>query len=307
MLNDAPLLAETPSSSNTVAVVVLFHPEGDLVARLQRVLPQVSMLVAISNDGEGPASLAGLDASRLTYLQAAGNIGLAAALNQGLAQAAQRGFVWCLLLDQDTLVDDDLVSGLAESHTACPNRSTVGVLVPNYRSPGAAARLAYPSDATWQPMETAVTSGSLVALETVRRVGGMREAFFIEGIDLEFSLRVRSAGLQLVASGRPLMTHGAGATEERRLFGRTVLVGHHPSWRCFLQFRNLAWTLRRYGRQEPHWTRVTLVSMLKRLCIVFLFERQRLRKVWAMLSGTFIGLTQASQADSRLDDLPALQ
>jgi GT2 family glycosyltransferase len=307
MLNHAPLVAEEPSQSNTAAVVVLFHPEGELVARLQRVMKQVAILLVISNDGEDHARLAGLDIARLTHVQAEGNIGLAAALNQGLAQAAQHGFTWCLLLDQDTLIDDDLVIGLAEAHTACPSRSKVGVLAPNYRSPGAGARLAYPSDTIWQPMETAVTSGSLVALETVRRVGGMREAFFIEGIDLEFSLRVRSAGLQLVASGRPLMTHGAGATEERRFFGRTVLVGHHPPWRCFLQFRNLAWTLWRYGKKEPHWARVTLVSILKRFCITFLFERQRLRKAWAMLSGFTVGLVQASSKNNRLCDLPGLK
>jgi GT2 family glycosyltransferase len=306
MLNHAPL-AEAPSSSNTAAVVVLFQPEGELVTRLQRVLNQVSIMVVISNDGEGPARLAGLDVTRLTYVQAAGNIGLAAALNQGLTKAAQHGFAWCMLLDQDTVVDEDLVSGLAEAHTDCPSRSKVGILVPNYRSPGASARLAYPSDGIWQSVETAVTSGSLVALETVRRVGGMREAFFIEGIDLEFSLRVRSAGLQLVASGRPLMTHGAGSAEERSLFGRTVLVGHHPPWRCFLQFRNLAWTLRRYGRKEPYWARVTLVSILKRFCITFLFERQRPRKAWAMLSGFIIGLAQASTAEKRPDVLPGFK
>jgi len=307
MLDYAPLATEAPSPSNTAAVVVLFFPEGELVARLQRVMTQVALLVVISNDGKDCARLAGLDVYRLVHVQADGNIGLAAAINQGLTKAAHRGFAWCLLLDQDTIVDDDLVIGLAEAHIACPSRSKVGVLVPNYRSPGAAARLAYPSDAIWQSMETAVTSGSLVALETVRRVGGMREAFFIEGIDLEFSLRVRSAGLQLVASGRPLMTHGAGATEERRIFGRTVLVGHHPSWRCFLQFRNLAWTLRRYGRKEPHWTRVTLVSMLKRFCIVFLLERQRLRKAWAMLSGIIVGLAQASKPDNMLVDSTSLK
>jgi GT2 family glycosyltransferase len=299
MPNHKPLVTAKPSQSNTAAVVVLFHPEGELVARLQRVMTQVAMLIVISNDGESHARLSGLDVARLTHVQAAGNIGLAAALNQGLAQAAQRGFTWCLLLDQDTLVDDDLVSGLAEVHTACSSRSTVGVLVPNYRSPGTAARLAYPSDVIWQPMETAVTSGSLVALDAVRCVGDMREAFFIEGIDVEFSLRVRSAGLQLVASGRPLMTHGAGAAEERRLFGRTVLVGHHPPWRCFLQFRNLAWTLRRYGNNEPRWARVTLLSILKRFCIIFLFERQPLRKAWAMVSGFTVGFAQGSSSINR--------
>ena len=297
---------QAPSHDNTSAVVVLFQPEGDLLGRLRRVLPQVSQLTVVSNDGQGPQRLAGLDFAHITHVQAQGNIGLAAALNHGLSEAAKNQASWCLMLDQDTEVDSDLVAGLAETFLACPGRDSIGLLAPNYRSPGG-RRLAYPEGHAWQSLETAITSGSLVAVSSVQRAGGMREAFFIEGIDIEFSLRVRAAGLQVVASGRPLMTHGGGAAEERSLFGRTVLVSHHPPWRCFLQFRNLAWTLRRYGRQEPHWTRVTLVSMLKRLCIVFLFERQRLRKVWAMLSGTFIGLTQASQADNRPGDLPALQ
>jgi rhamnosyltransferase len=307
MLDYAPLATEAPSPSNTAAVVVLFFPEGELVARLQRVMTQVALLVVISNDGKDCARLAGLDVYRLVHVQADGNIGLAAAINQGLTKAAHRGFAWCLLLDQDTIVDDDLVIGLAEAHIACPSRSKVGVLVPNYRSPGAAARLAYPSDAIWQSMETAVTSGSLVALETVRRVGGMREAFFIEGIDIEFSLRLRAAGLQLVASGRPLMTHGAGMAEERRLLGRFVLVGHHPPWRCFLQFRNLAWTLWRYRHQEPRWVRSSLGSMCKRFCLVLLFEQQRLRKAWAMLHGTIVGFVQAMQKDKTAIELPILK
>lgn len=295
-----PIAAATPNSSNTAGVVVLFHPEGDLIGRLRLVMSQVALLIIVSNDGIGAERLSALDASRYTHLQAAGNIGLAAALNLGLQQAAACGFTWCLLLDQDSVVDADLIAGLAEAHSACTCRDTVGVLVPNYRSL-AGSRLAYPADTVWQPMETAVTSGSLVALETIRRVGGMREAFFIEGIDLEFSLRVRAMGLQLVATGRPLMTHGAGLAEERRFFGRVVLVGHHPPWRCFLQFRNLTWTLWRYGRREPHWTRVTLVSMLKRYCIVLFFERQRGQKIWAMLRGTFVGLKQASNSRERSD------
>ena len=58
---------EAPSRDNTSAVVVLFHPEGDLLGRLMRVLPQVSRLTVLSNDGEGPMRLAGLDAARITH------------------------------------------------------------------------------------------------------------------------------------------------------------------------------------------------------------------------------------------------
>lgn len=297
---------ERPTRANTAAVVVLFHPEGDLLDRLRRVLAQVESLIVVANDAEGSARLDALDADRLTYLQLGHNLGLATALNKGLALAVERGVMWCLLLDQDTIIDPDLVGALADTWEACPGRERVAMLAPNYRSPGG-GRLAYPHTPMWQLLETAVTSGSLVAMAAVREVGGMREDFFIEGIDIEFSLRLRAAGLQLVASGRPLMTHGAGAAEERRLFGRTVLVGHHSPWRCFMQFRNLTWTLWRYGRQEPHWTRTALVSMLKRYCIVFLFERQRLRKAWAMLRGTFVGFAQALQTDKEPGKLPAVK
>jgi len=48
-----------------------------------------------------------------------------------------------------------------------------------------------------------------------------------------------------VATGQTLMTHGAGAAEERHFLGRTLQVGHHPPWRCHLQFRNLTWTMLR--------------------------------------------------------------
>ena len=297
---------EAPSHANTSAVVVLFHPEGDLLGRLKRVLSQVSRLIVVSNDGQGPQRLVGLDATLITHVQAKGNLGLAAALNQGLSEAAKNASTWCLLLDQDTEVDSDLVAGLGEAFLSCPRRDSIGLLAPNYRSLGG-RRLAYPSNCAWQVLETAVTSGSLVAISAVQKVGGMRDAFFIEGIDIEFSLRLRAAGLQLVASGRPLMTHGAGMAEERRLLGRFVLVGHHPPWRCFLQFRNLAWTLWRYRHQEPRWARSSLGSMCKRFCLVFLFEQQRLRKAWAMLHGTIVGFIQAMQKDKMAIELPILK
>lgn len=283
---------QAPTRANTGAVVVLFHPEGDFVGRLRRVQAQVGWLTVVSNDGGSLDRLAALDVCTLTHVQNDGNAGLAAALNTGLAHSRKRGFSWCLLLDQDTVIDDDLLEGLADAFSACPDRARIGLLAPNYRSLGG-ARLAYPSDVAWQTVASAVTSGTLAPLSVIDRLGGMREAFFIEGIDIEYCLRVRAAGMWVVATGRPLMTHGAGAAEERRLFGRTVLVGHHPPWRCFLQYRNLAWILLRYGRTDLRWAGLTCLNMLKRICLVTIFEQQRGAKIWAMLRGTLVGVVQA--------------
>jgi GT2 family glycosyltransferase len=61
------------------------------------------------------------------------------------------------------------------------------MLAPNYRNP-AGNKLVYDPEQVWQVLVNSVTSGSLVAISAVKKVGGMREPFFIEGIDIEFSL-----------------------------------------------------------------------------------------------------------------------
>lgn len=292
MSNVPPPAVEVPTRANTAAVVVLFNPEGALIERLRRVQAQVSLLFVIANDNGTSARLTGLDLQLISYIQNSENLGLAGALNAGLSAAQAQGFAWCLLLDQDTMVDTDLVLGLAETLTACPDGSKAGLLVPNYRSPNG-GRIAYPTNVEWQYVATAVTSGTLVPLKVIKRLGDMHEAFFIEGIDIEFCLRVRAAGLYVVASGRPLMTHGAGATEERRLFGRTVLIGNHSPSRCFLQYRNLTWILLKYGTTDLKWAGGALVSMAKRAVLLCIFERQRGAKLWAMLRGVATGICQA--------------
>jgi len=291
---------EAPKQVNTAAVVVLFHPEGDLIQRLECLIAQVSMLFIVVNDGLDAKRINTLNQKKIRYIDLGHNLGLASALNRGLSLAIEQGYLWCVVLDQDTIVDGNLLSGLAETWRACPYREHAVMLAPNYRSPSG-SRIAYPTNSVWQFVQAPVTSGSLIYTAIIAQVGGMRENFFIEGIDIEFALRLRSFGLQVVASGLPLMTHGAGAAEERRFFGRTITVTHHSPSRYFLQYRNLAWIMRRYRKQESLWCRTAIFSMAKRCCIIILFERQRLHKLWAILNGICVGLMQAQDFGKKYD------
>lgn len=278
-----------PDAANTAAVVVLFHPPAGLHARLARVQAQVAKLVVVSND-QGPRDrLAGSDTAKLLYLSMPSNVGLAAALNAGLQRAAGDGFRWCLLLDQDTVIDADLVQRLADVYASYPEPACIGILAPNYRS-SVNGRLAYRGNVGWSEQPAVVTSGSLVNLLALGEVGSMREDFFIEGIDTEFCLRLRAAGWKIVASGPSVMLHGAGETEERKLLGRTVLVSHHAAWRCHLQFRNLLWTMARWGGSDWRWMASSLAAIFKRLVLVMLFEQERPAKLRAMASGAAQGL-----------------
>jgi rhamnosyltransferase len=279
-----------PSPLNTAAVVVLYHPEGDLGGRLQRLIGQISLLVIIANDGgDGQRVAAALNGRvGFRYVAQNENIGLAAALNQGLRLAVESGAQWCLLLDQDTLVEPDLVPALGDTYALCSFRERIAILAPNYQSP-LSGKLTYEKAQPYLSADTVITSGSMVRLSILPSVGFMMEPFFIEGIDLEFSLRVRKAGFAIVASGRPLMIHGAGRCDERRLGRRTVLVANHPPWRYYFQFRNVSWILWHYAGFDCKWALKTIVGLGKKLVLILLFERQRIKKICAIATGLFHG------------------
>ena len=270
-------------------MIVVYHPEGDFLGRFETVGDEVAHVVFVLNDGLPASRIEAARVSSHSTVFNPSNRGLGCALNQGIAEALGLGFEWVLLLDQDTTVLPGLVEGLANVYDAVAPKGDIGQLVANYRNP-LGERVAYDADKLSQEVPTAVTSGSLVPLARVRQVGGMKESFFIEGIDLEFCLRLRSHGYRIYASGKVLMLHGAGQSEPRRFLGRTVLVGHHAPWRVRLQLRNLVWTLLRYGAVDWAWTANTVMAIVKKLVLIVTFEADRTQKCWAALLGMSEGL-----------------
>jgi rhamnosyltransferase len=278
-----------PSRDCTAAVIVLYHPDDRIGERISRVAGQVATVVLVSNHGATPVLNPAIS-NRIEICNRE-NRGLAAALNQGLSEAKRLGYAWCLLLDQDTYIDHDLVEGLADVYRQVREPGRIGLLVPNYRNPDG-ARAAYETKPVCQELRAAVTSGSLLPLLVLDELGGMKEEFFIEGIDTEFCLRLRAAGRSVFASGRPLMTHGAGAAIERRLFRRRVLVSHHSPERYFLQYRNLVWTLRHFAGFDPRWACESVLAMLQRIVLLLAFEQQRAAKLVALGRGIAAGLQE---------------
>jgi rhamnosyltransferase len=276
--------------------VVLYHPGDYIVENLNLIVSQVINVVIIANDGKDIERLKGVEKSKIYYFNANGNIGLAAALNYGIEVAKKLGSSWCLLLDQDTTIDSNLIFELNNTYNICTFRENIGILVPNYRSP-VGNRLAYNDQVKWQTITSAVTSGSLVSIHAIERTGLMNERFFIECIDTEFCLRVRSLGFQIIASGAALMTHGAGSPEKKEIFGHSFFVTHHPPWRYFYQFRNLIWTLKKYYKNEPHWATMTLISIPKRIFLLIFYENQKILKILAMIRGILTGLISNPNAN----------
>ena len=97
--------APVPERATVAAVVVTFHPQPDLAAKLGSLLSQVGAIVVVYN-GSCAAHLPARDdptlAGRVEVIANGENRRIGEALNQGLHRAKELGFGWALTLDQDS-------------------------------------------------------------------------------------------------------------------------------------------------------------------------------------------------------------
>ncbi len=280
-----------PSFSNICAVVVAYFPDTAFEVRLQGILPQIARLVIVDNT---PAPIALSDAFRTKWdkrfhcIVNTENKGIAAALNQGLKYASQLGFDWILTLDQDTYCHANIVDILSTAHASCHPRPAV--IGSNYYDPeNNKTKIKIDKHKTWVEQKTVITSGCLVDIAVALKIGGFREDYFIDQVDHEFCLRLRSYGKRVVISSKPAMDHSVGRTGGARLplLGR---LPNHPPLRKYYIARNTIVTVATYWRSEPDWCFRRIVRLFLGLIEMATLETQRLSKVEAFFTGVADGL-----------------
>ncbi|HYH18104.1 MAG TPA: glycosyltransferase family 2 protein [Azospirillum sp.] len=297
-------MPDAPNNA-VAAVVVTYHPNAAVTRTLAAALAQARWLVVVDNasplDRLAPVETAVQAAgARADLLRNTENLGIAAAQNRGIAWARTLGARHILLLDQDSVPLPGMVAALLG---ALDSGVRVGMAVPvtadgGQRKPtrfltsvdGRRAIGQAVDQALLHHVLYAIASGSLIPVDVLDSVGPMREDFFIDFVDVEFGLRLRRAGWDIVAVRDAHLQHRLGAYEERRLFGRTIPVTHHSAQRRYTQYRNRVRTLRLYGRVMPAFLRAELPAILVDLLRLALFERGRPAKIAATVRGVLAAL-----------------
>ena len=300
--------ARGPSQA-VAAVVVTYRPDAAVSDNLRAVLAQVDRAIVVDNGSPADAVAAvarALDEApdRSALIRNADNQGLAAAQNAGIRAALDWGADFVLLLDQDSRPEPGMVPAMLAALAADSDPASIGLLAPNVQDAdqtrptrylisrdGAERRIeAFGTAPVLDGLLFAIASGSLIPAAVLGEVGGMRDDFFIDYVDVEFSLRLRRHGYRILAVRGARLRHRLGAYEERKLLWRTVAVTHHSALRRYYQYRNRVRTLRLYGAACPAFVRWEVRSMLADMVRLLCFERQRPSKLWNILRGALDGI-----------------
>jgi len=299
----ADRVAAPGEAARVVAVIVSHDPDPGLEDVLSAALAQCDRVVLVDNASRDDIRRRLRDRAAaeksLTLVENADNRGLASAQNQGLEIARGLGADWILLLDDDSVPAPDMVRRLLDGWRALPDRRRVGLLAPRLsdaegtlrpyllagRSGWSLRRGPMVPGAVVRDGVFAIASGSLIRGTVLDVVGPMADAFFIDYVDIEFCLRLRRAGFEIVGIGDAHLRHRLGEFHETEVLGRRVALNTHAAWRRHLIHRNRVRVWRRFAAFVPAYIAWDVMAAAYDVWKAAVYEDDRRAKISAILRG----------------------
>ncbi len=294
-------------------VIVTHNPKQNILTQvLAAVVSQVETALIV-DDGSTASSLEAIrtitDVPKTELLIIDQNLGLAHGQNKGLEWARERGFDSVLLLDQDSMANRDMVNHLEEALLELQAQgekvAAVGPSLLDPRSQNGNRRekliqfsnrdtrqKSKPHNTRWRAVDFVIASGSLIPLKALEGIGGMREDFFIDNVDLEWCFRALAAGFRLFEVPAAGMRHVIGDNIGAVWFVGRPFMLHNPI-RLYYIMRNRI-LLYRLSHTPGQWIRRDWLRLMFKFFLFSLFFPPRWQNFRMMLTGIWHGISKHS-------------
>ena len=260
-------------------VVTLYNPTDEDISNINTYIDDIDLLFVYDNT-EGKNNQSRLPVNKkIVYIYKNENVGVATALNYGAKEAIKRGFSWLLTMDQDTTFKEGVIDKMKEV-IVTKDMSNIGIVTPWHHTKlidkKPETEYDYPGDV--------MTSGNMVNLEIYQKIGGYKDDFFIDGIDIEYCLNLRKHGFKILRINSIEIDHNLGDLFYKKVRGRLFLCTNHAPFRRYYIMRNYHYILDMYKDFDPTYC-YSLVSQRHNMIGVLLFEKQKYKKIRDYIRG----------------------
>ena len=190
------------------------------------------------------------------------NLGIGKALNQILDFANSRGYGWFITIDQDSVCDARLVEKYKKQLDDSIGQITCNIQDRSLGELGDLREIENPeslerpaggqgsaggtSPIGLLEIESCITSGCVNNTEAIIKVGGYDEGMFIDGVDIDISLKLRKAGYRVTRLNYEGLTHSLGDGKQISILGKKLSLTRHAPWRSYYMRRNFIYIARKY-------------------------------------------------------------
>lgn len=278
----------------------LFDPDLIVVDHCRALLKQVGRVVAVNDGSPGNIDVVidqlrelGCEVSSLSA-----NSGIATALNAGMASALSASDMpqFILTMDQDSLLEDGYTEQLLAAYdTARAAGISIGMVAPGSVSglPTRRRRSLENVAIGGEPIQ----SGLLIPVDALQQLGPLMDELFIDGVDTEYYLRARNAGMESVLAEGAHLGHALGAMTQSSILGFPLSIHGKPltvrtaaSYRYYYIFRNRMLLVRRYWKTQPTWAAKSLIGDCRHLLIVTILAPNRQQRLRNAFNGIIDGI-----------------
>ena len=283
---------------NLINIIVAYNTDTiNFKNVLKSHLGNFANIILVNNSPE--ISLNSFKSSQITIINNPGNIGLAAALNIGILEAKKQGAKMVALFDQDTELPPNFTQQMLHYINQHPGDKPVAVFSPIYHNhvinetgrhinfkPFRLIRGLVLETEDYAHPHYVITSGSIIPIKVLDDIGLMREELFIDFVDIEWCLRARQKGYEIVAINKVMIDHHLGDYA-------VSFMGHHypihSPLRMYYYFRN---AMHLYHLREIDWTwrLIDATRNLVRFLFYMLFVKNRATYFKYIIKGYYHGL-----------------
>jgi rhamnosyltransferase len=236
------------------------------------------------------------------------NIGIGEGLMIGIRWAISQGYEFLWVFDQDSVPTPNCLETLVEAYEQISGRKdyNIGIIAPTPIDPrthkvvkgGIFVRdrfigCKHNSQVEAYECDAPITSGSLISIAAAKTISLPRADLFIDGVDLDYGMRLRQKGFYNLIVPSAVMQHSFGNPVKVKILRKERYVHKYSALRHYYICRNHTYLNTRYAEGLYCLTSCLrcLKYMLFSIVAILLYDSEdKALKVWACLLGTYHGL-----------------
>lgn len=265
------------------AVITLFNPDEKIRTRLESIIPFTERIYLIDNSESVNDGLLNHFQSlqKVEYIFNGENLGIASAMNIGIKKALSEGFDYLLTLDQDSEFENNSLENLISSIQ--PN-DKVAIYSPFHKNKFFTNP---PSNEEYEEIPDVMTSGNLLNLKVVEKIGLFREDYFIDYVDIEYCLRLRKNDYKILRVNSSFLNHNEANLMRKSFLGKYVYPPNHKPFRWYYKIRNYFYLKDEYLSHFPEYFEKEKRNIRNNIFKIILFEKEKFLKIKFILRGYF--------------------
>lgn len=260
-------------------VVVAYNPTDSINDCIKSYIDNVEKLYVVDNSSKDNSDKI-LKNKKIEYITEHNNLGIAKALNIAAEKAYEEGYEWLLTMDQDSEFEGDNLQKLID-YTAKCDKKTIGLISPWHKTKE------HPESPEVEVEEVVeeMTSGNLVNLSLWKKIGGWKDYFFIDNVDIEYCMNLNVHGYKVIRYNRSILIHNLGDITQKKVLWKTFTCTNHNYIRQYYMIRNLMYLSDLYKDKFPENIHHMKRGAFGRFKNILVWEKDKYRKLRNMYRG----------------------